>query len=212
MRTIVFGLVKFQQFVLGRSLQVFTDHKPPVHIVGKSVDALPARVQRWLLTLPPYDYQPNFTFENTMCANDDCLMLHCLRLWLLPKKAVHGASSLVLEESPVSNADLQSATPEDPLLAGIATRITTSIQRTRWRLHDNNEHSTYVRKEHSRNNTRKMTVKQQLKTTNESNSNNRSVNFVVKVKYWYAVPSLRTVIISSVTNHQYTHYSICVRC
>ncbi|XP_065194911.1 uncharacterized protein K02A2.6-like [Sycon ciliatum] len=48
MLAVVFGLTKFRQYALGRTVDVLTDHKPLVHIVKKSFDEVPPRLQRWL--------------------------------------------------------------------------------------------------------------------------------------------------------------------
>ena len=67
---VVFGLKKFQQYVIGRHVSVFTDHRPLVGIVSKPFDSVPARVQRWLMALLPFDYQLQFIPGANMCTAD----------------------------------------------------------------------------------------------------------------------------------------------
>ena len=70
MLAVVFGLKKFQQYVIGRHVSVFTDHRPLVGIVSKPFDSVPARVQRWLMALLPFDYQLQFIPGVNMCTAD----------------------------------------------------------------------------------------------------------------------------------------------
>ena len=53
---IVFSLTRFRQYVLGRSVQVVTDHKPLISIVQKPFDKVPPQLQRWMVALMPYKY------------------------------------------------------------------------------------------------------------------------------------------------------------
>ena len=48
---VVFAITRFRQYVLGRAVEVFTDHKP---FIRKPFDAVPPRLQRWLVALMPY--------------------------------------------------------------------------------------------------------------------------------------------------------------
>ena len=54
--SVVFGLERFNQFVYGQHVKVFTDHKPLVPISNKNIVANPARCQRLLLRLQKYDF------------------------------------------------------------------------------------------------------------------------------------------------------------
>lgn len=53
---VVFAITRFRQYVLGRSAQVWTDHKPLISIVNKSFDDVSPRLQRWLVSLMPYQF------------------------------------------------------------------------------------------------------------------------------------------------------------
>lgn len=56
---IIFGVKKFQQFLLGRRFTILSDHKPLQHLFNET-SAVPtmasARIRRWALTLAAYDY------------------------------------------------------------------------------------------------------------------------------------------------------------
>ena len=52
-------MLKFRQYLLGRTFSIITDHKPLIHLFSPS-RAIPhlasTRIQRWALTLSGYDY------------------------------------------------------------------------------------------------------------------------------------------------------------
>ena len=51
----VFGLEHNHQYVYGRKVILYTDHKPLVSISSKPLASAPKRLQRLLLRLPQYD-------------------------------------------------------------------------------------------------------------------------------------------------------------
>lgn len=51
---IVFGCQKFHQYIFGRNITVYTDHKPLEAIFAKPISKSPARLRRMLLALRPY--------------------------------------------------------------------------------------------------------------------------------------------------------------
>jgi len=51
---IVFGCQKFHQYIFGRNVTVYTDHKPLEAIFSKPISKSPARLRRMLLALRPY--------------------------------------------------------------------------------------------------------------------------------------------------------------
>ena len=57
---IIFGVKKFQQYLIGRQFTILSDHKPLQHLF-KETNATPtmtsARIQRWALILAAYDYK-----------------------------------------------------------------------------------------------------------------------------------------------------------
>ena len=54
---ILFGLKRYHQWVYGRKVTVETDHLPLVAIFKKPLHAAPARLQRMLLHMQPYDIE-----------------------------------------------------------------------------------------------------------------------------------------------------------
>lgn len=61
MLAVLFGLNKFHDYVYGRHVTVETDHKPLIHIVSKTMDKCPARLQRILLQLQKYQFTLKYT-------------------------------------------------------------------------------------------------------------------------------------------------------
>ena len=56
---IVFGVKQFHQYLAGRLLTIFSDHKPLQHISAKGKlipEMAPALLQQWALTLKAYKY------------------------------------------------------------------------------------------------------------------------------------------------------------
>ena len=61
--SLIYGIKKFHQYLYGRKLNLFTDHKPLTVILGpkKGIPSLAAaRLQRWAILLSAYDYEINF--------------------------------------------------------------------------------------------------------------------------------------------------------
>ena len=57
--SIIFGVKKFRQYLLGRRFTIYSDHKPLQHLFSENrpIPAMAsARIQRWALTLSAYDY------------------------------------------------------------------------------------------------------------------------------------------------------------
>lgn len=57
---IVFGCIKFHQYIYGSKVIVETDHKPLVTLFDKPLYKIPARLQRFMLTLQRYDLLVNY--------------------------------------------------------------------------------------------------------------------------------------------------------
>lgn len=57
--SIIFGVKKFHDYLLGRKFLILSDHKPLQHLFSATRPVPPlasARIQRWALTLGAYDY------------------------------------------------------------------------------------------------------------------------------------------------------------
>ena len=58
--SVVFGLERFNQYVYGKHVHVYSDHKPLTPISQRPIHANPARCQRLLLRLQKYDYELSY--------------------------------------------------------------------------------------------------------------------------------------------------------
>lgn len=125
---VVFSITRFHQYVLGRHVQVFTDHKPLVDIMHKLFDDVPPRLQRWLVALMPYQfsliYKPGCQL---VCAD-------ALSRAPLPEQDTTPEESrsmgeyvtMVLEEAPVGIDEIRRASQEDTLINSIMKRVITN--------------------------------------------------------------------------------------
>ena len=67
---IVFALTRFRQYVLGRHIEVYTDHKPLLPIVQTPFDDVPPRLPRCLVSLMPYDYALKYVPGKQLSCTD----------------------------------------------------------------------------------------------------------------------------------------------
>ena len=127
---IVFGLVKFRQYILGRHVLVYTDHKPLIHIVKKSFDDVPARIQRWLMALLPYDFSLQHMPGSTMTLTDAFSRLPRSTVQASPEesRSMREFVGMVLSEAPVTEVELREHTEQDSDLNAIRRRV----QDSRW--------------------------------------------------------------------------------
>ncbi|XP_065195493.1 uncharacterized protein K02A2.6-like [Sycon ciliatum] len=126
---VVFGLTRFRQYVLGREVQVFTDHKPLISIVQKPFDEVPPRLQRWLVALMPYRYSLVFVPGQQMVCADTLSRAPLPDRTASPAEARSMAEfvSLILEACPVRSKDIRQATDSDPTLSSVRQRVGTSV-------------------------------------------------------------------------------------
>ena len=125
---VVFSLTRFRQYVLGRNVTVFTDHKPLVSIVKNSFDDVPPRLQRWLVALMPYQYE--------LCYRPGNQMLGADALSRAPMSGIEASSaearsmsefvSLILEACPVKLEDIRRAIQDDETLQHVMQRVLTA--------------------------------------------------------------------------------------
>ena len=72
---IVYGVKKFHRYLYGRQITVVSDHRPLQHLFNetKSIPAMvSARIQRWALTLPVYNYNIKY-LPGKQLANADLM-------------------------------------------------------------------------------------------------------------------------------------------
>ena len=125
---VVFGLTRFRQYVLGRHVEVYTDHKPLLPIVQKSFDDVPPRLQRWLVSLMPYDYSLKHLPGKQLSCTDTLSRAPLMDsiVSAAESRSLHEYVSLVLEACPVRITEIQQATTDDGILSKIMQRILTS--------------------------------------------------------------------------------------
>ena len=121
---VVWGVVKFKQFLLGRQFVILSDHKPLQYLFNEK-RAIPgmasSRIQRWALTLSAYTYAIQ-NKSGKQQANADALS----RLPLKERPdvvPVPGDTILMMEaldsSSVVSVAAIKSWTDKDPVLSHV---------------------------------------------------------------------------------------------
>ena len=123
----VFGIKKFNAYLLGHAFDLITDHKPLLSLFNSDRPTNPqasARIKRWSLFLSNYEYSISFR-STTAHSNADALSR-------LPLEVVHPTvetpPELVLllehlEESPVTAKNIANWTRKDPLLSVVLRYI-----------------------------------------------------------------------------------------
>ena len=115
---IVFALTRFRQYVLGRHIEVYTDHKPLLPIVQKPYDDVPPRLQRWLVSLMHYDDALKYVPGKQLSCTDALSRapVSTSDVSAAESRSLHEYIGLVLEASPVSLEDIRRATSDDAVL------------------------------------------------------------------------------------------------
>ena len=73
---IVFGCVKFHQYIFGKIITVQTDHKTLESIMKKSLYLAPVRLQKMLMKLQRYDLKVKYTKGTELCVADTLSRAH----------------------------------------------------------------------------------------------------------------------------------------
>ena len=125
---VVLALTRFRQYVLGRHVDVFTDHKPLLSIVRKPFDDVPPRLQRWLVALMPYGYNLQHVPGKQLFCTDALSRAPLPGVIPSPaeSRSLHEYVGLVLEAAPVAIDDIRNATVDDSLLSKVMQRVLTS--------------------------------------------------------------------------------------
>ena len=119
----VFGVCMFHQYLYGRDFEIYTDHKPLVHMFGAEKGVNPmssARMQRWYLTLSSYDYRLYYKpgKEN---VNADALsklpLPETLENTPQPTEIIHMMEKI--EKSPINARAINQWTARDPVLSKV---------------------------------------------------------------------------------------------
>ena len=128
---VVFALNRFRQYVLGRHVEVHTDHKPLIPIVCKPFDEVPPRLQRWLVALMPFSYSLSHVPGKQLLCVD--------ALSRAPIADTQGSAaetrsmeefvSLIVEACPVSRDDIVQTTKDDSTFCSVSRRVLTNSWR-----------------------------------------------------------------------------------
>ena len=76
MLAIVFGCVKFHQYIFGKTITVQTDHKPLESIMKKPLYLAPIRLQKMLMKLQRYDLKVEYTKGTELYVADTLSRAH----------------------------------------------------------------------------------------------------------------------------------------
>ena len=119
---VIFGLKKFHQYIYGRKVYIYTDHKPLLGLLGENKPVPPlasARLQRWALTLSAYDYELNYRKGGENSPADAMSRLPVTDTQ--PKKVPVPCETVNLidfiDQTPVTSVQIKKWTAKDPLLS-----------------------------------------------------------------------------------------------
>ncbi|XP_071092522.1 uncharacterized protein [Haliotis cracherodii] len=121
----LFGVKKFHQYLAENHFTIETDHKPLLGLFAET-KAIPmmasARIQRWALTLPAYEYELVYR-PGSQIANADCLSrLPAKEKPSIQETPVPPEYIMLLElmdTSPVTSKHIRSWTRQDPVLSTV---------------------------------------------------------------------------------------------
>lgn len=123
---LVFGVMKFHEYLYGRKFLLLTDHKPLLKILGPKTGVptlAAARMQRWALILAAYTYEIQYK-RSEQHSNADALSR------LPVKPSVDVASNPVyrvafLDDLPVTAREIAKETDKDPVLKVVKQLVLT---------------------------------------------------------------------------------------
>ena len=128
---VVFPLNRFRQYVVGRHVEVHTDHKPLIPTVLKPFDEVPPRLQRWLVALRPFSYSlSHVPGKQLLCV--DALSrapIGDTQGSAAETRAMEEFVSLIVEVCPVSRDDIVQAIKDDSTLRSVLRRVLTNSWR-----------------------------------------------------------------------------------
>ena len=124
---IIFGVKKFNQYLLGRKFTIYSDHKPLKHLFkeGRAVPPLASsRIQRWALTLGAYNYTMMYR-PGKEHSNAD--VLSRLPLSESPSTVPPPGDVILLIEtlrnSPVTDTHIREWTNRDPKMSRVRDMV-----------------------------------------------------------------------------------------
>lgn len=121
---LVFGVVKYHEYLFGRKFTLITDHKPLLKILGPKTGVPPlaaARMQRWALILAAYTYEIQYK-PSEQHGNADALSRLPMADNSFPRSnPVYRVS--YLDSLPLTAKDIAQETQKDPVLAKVKQHV-----------------------------------------------------------------------------------------
>lgn len=119
---VVFGVMKFHEYLFGRKFTLITDHKPLLKILGPKTGALAAaRMRRWALILAAYTYEIQYK-PSEQHGNADALSRLPVVDDTFPRSNPVFRVSY-LDSLPLTAKDVAQETQTDPVLAKVKQHI-----------------------------------------------------------------------------------------
>ena len=121
---IVFGVHRFRSLLIGQHFTVTTDHKPLLPFFRRQIDTLPLRIQRWILTLQPFDFQVvHIPGKNNSVA--DGLSRNPASLSSFPEETVEYTVCFILNKIPLDLRRVAEESKADPTCEQLIRSIDT---------------------------------------------------------------------------------------
>ena len=123
---LVFGVIKFHEYLFGRKFTLITDHKPLLKILGPKTGVPPlaaARMQRWALILAAYTYEIQYKPSGEH-GNADALSRLPIADKSFPKSNPIFRVSY-LDSLPITAKDVAQETDRDPVLSKVKHYVLT---------------------------------------------------------------------------------------
>ena len=125
---IVFGCRYFHHYIYGRQVNVFTDHRPLETILRQPLHKAPARLQRMVLQIQPYDLSFTYQPGAEIPVADALSRLHLSDIDKASQRELEAYVHQVVKLLPVSNSKLQEIydqSKEDPQIVALRQIIET---------------------------------------------------------------------------------------
>ena len=119
---IVFGLTRLRKYLLGTNFLLMTDHKPIVQIMGKPIDSLSNRLQRWLVAIQ------HFSFSVRHIKGVDNILADALSRNAIAGKVAESETAeytlcFMLKSMPVDLKTVAAATKNDLMLTKVVDAV-----------------------------------------------------------------------------------------
>ena len=122
--SVIFAVKKWHKYIWGRPVQIRTDHKPLLGLLGKGVpEQASARVQRWATLMSAYAYELVYVPGTANVA--DILSRLPVSVGSSPENVLPEIHSLFqfIENSPIKVMDIARDTADDPILSKVLLKV-----------------------------------------------------------------------------------------